>query len=159
MIQAERVALEVPTGNTTINIVNEGFGTNQLIRTLLQVLLAPKESMIIIEEPEIHLHPRAQVNLVGVLLAEALEEQKQLVLTTHSEHILIGLLNAIAERKLSTSDLKVYYCSIAKQRGPASLSELEVKSDGSVVGGLPGFFEVELEQMDRYVKALGSSKK
>jgi len=71
---------------------NEGFGSNQLLFLLAQTATAPSQGTVLIEEPEINLHPHSQFKL-GCLLAEhAIQSGKQLLITTHSERFLASLL-------------------------------------------------------------------
>ncbi len=81
---------------------NEGFGTNQLIHLLSQILLTPDGGTVLIEEPETHLHPGAQVKLAAWLATHGSEHWKQLLITTHSEHLLAGLLWQVREGKLDS---------------------------------------------------------
>ena len=82
------------------NIVAEGFGTNSLIMLLLQLVATRPGATVMIEEPEIHLHPKAQADLAEVMVEEALAGKKQVIMTTHSESILGRLLTLVAEKKL-----------------------------------------------------------
>jgi len=133
------------------NIINEGFGSNTLVYLLTQLAIAPQDSTIGIEEPEIHLHPKAQAELANFLVEEATKEEKQLILTTHSEHILFSLLTAVAERKLRPNQLVIY--SFEKKKGVAEAIPLKVNKNGTVEGGLKGFFEAEVDQFRRYINA------
>jgi energy-coupling factor transporter ATP-binding protein EcfA2 len=90
-------------------IVNAGFGSNQLIMLLATLLDAPKGALVAIEEPEIHLHPRAQADLAQVLVETAVQEGKQLLLTTHSEHLVIGIMTNVAAGRLAADQLALYY--------------------------------------------------
>ena len=145
----------VLTGN--VNLVSEGFGTNALIGLLLQVSRAWEGASVLIEEPEIHLHPKAQAELAEVLSEEASANGKQMIMATHSEHILSRLLTLVAENKLSKDDLAVY--SFEKDDdGICTAGEIEVTDSGQVIGGLKGFFDTNLDEMDRYVKALQSNQ-
>ena len=144
-----------PAGN--VNLVSEGFGTNALIGLLLQVSRASEGASVLIEEPEIHLHPKAQAELAEVLSEEAKAHGKQMIMATHSEHILSRLLTLVAENKLSRDELAVY--SFEKDDdGTCTASEIEVTDGGQVIGGLKGFFDTNLDEMDRYVKALQSNQ-
>ena len=108
-----------------------------------------------IEEPEIHLHPGAQADLASVLVKEAVSENKQIMMTTHSEHVAGRLLTLVAEGKLSADDLAIY--SFEKDKaGVCSASKIEVTDRGQVIGGLNSFFETDLNEMRRYVEALRS---
>ncbi len=139
------------------SIYHGGFGTNQLIRPLLMLSTSPKGSLIAIEEPETSLHPKAQLNLCDVFTSIAYKENKQIVITTHNEHILTGFLNLVAEDKIKPSDLTVYYFSRIDKM--TDVSELVVRDDGSLDGGLRGFFEVSMNSYQRHLKAIKRKSK
>ena len=80
-----------------------------------------------------------------------------MIMATHSEHILSRLLTLVAENKLSRDELAVY--SFEKDDdGICTASGIEVTDSGQVIGGLKGFFDTNLDEMDRYVKALQSNQ-
>lgn len=144
------------TNTGEVNMVMEGFGSNALILLLLQLVTTINGATLMIEEPEIHLHPRAQAELASVLSEEAKAGSKQLIMTTHSEHILGRLLTLVAEKKLSKEELAIYAFE-KDAEGVCTAIEIEVTDDGRVKGGLKDFFETELEELNRYMKALQSS--
>ena len=149
--RAVEVKSLTPAG--AVNMVAEGFGANALIQLFHQLITADKGATVLIEEPEIHLHPKAQAELAEVLADTAKADGKQIIMTTHSEHVAGRLLTLVAENKLTTDDLAIY--SFEKdEKGECSASEIEVTELGQTQGGLTGFFETDLAEMDRYVKAL-----
>ena len=138
-----------------ISLLAEGFGTNALVQLLFEVVRTAPEATVLIEEPEIHLHPKAQADLASVLVEEAKSDRKQIVMTTHSEHVAGRLLTLVAEGKLRADELAIY--SFEKdETGVCSASEIEVTDRGQVTGGLKSFFETDLNEMRRYVEALRS---
>ncbi len=73
------------------------------------------------------------------------------MLTTHSEHVLMGLLTAVADGRLSPADLAVYEL---RREGSASRAErLEVNEYGQIAGGLGGFLEVDVDQLGKLIEA------
>ena len=141
----------------TVNIVSEGFGTNALIQLLLQLVTANRNTTILIEEPEIHLHPKAQADLAEVLAETAKAEDKQIIMTTHSEHLVERLLLLVAEGTLKADDLAIYSFSKG-EKGECFAAEIEVTENGQVEGGLTDFYANNLETLDRRVKALKRSQ-
>lgn len=152
--QAVEVRALAPVGE--VNIVTEGFGTNALLFLFWQLVDAPNGATVMIEEPEIHLHPKAQAELASTLAEVAKAESKQLIMTTHSEHIVGRLLTLVAEKKLSTDELAIYAFE-KDEAGVCNAKELEVNDDGRVTGGIRDFFETNLDELDRFVRALQSS--
>ncbi len=126
------------------DLVNEGFGTNQLV-TILTKALRDQMHTICIEESEIHLHPQLMDKLVSVFVEIANEEDKSFILSTHSEHIVLSLLNKIAQGKMKPDDLKLYYFS--KKGKKTSIEQQSINEKGQIKGGLKGFFEAELEHV------------
>ncbi len=135
-----------------IPITNEGFGTNQLTFLMYQLVKTPVGGLAGIEEPETHLHPKAIAKLGDVFVEVTTQEHKQLLLATHSDHLLLSLLNNVAERKLAADDLAIYYFQL--EDGKATARRQEVTDDGLVKGGLPGFFDAALEAQRRHLDAV-----
>ena len=145
------------TASGAVNMVVEGFGANSLLLLLLQLVTVSTFATVLVEEPEIHLHPKAQADLAEVMADTAKAEDKQIIMTTHSEHLVERLLLLVAEGTLTSDELAIY--SFAKdEKGECSASEIVVTENGQVEGGLTDFYANNLETLDRRVKALKQSK-
>ena len=152
-VPPQSVELMTAAPGGPVNIVAEGFGTNSLIMLLLQLVSANRGATVMIEEPEIHLHPKAQADLAEVLAAEALAGDKQVIMTTHSEHITGRLLTLVAERTLTPEDLAIYAFAKDAETGVCTAKPLTISGEGAIEGGIRDFFDVSLAEMNRYVEA------
>ncbi|RLE87225.1 MAG: hypothetical protein DRJ49_06735 [Thermoprotei archaeon] len=91
-----------------VNVVDSGFGLNQLIMIVAQCFVAEPGSIIMIEEPEIHLHKMSQYKMID-MFREVANEGKQVIMTTHSDLIFFRLWRLVRDGKLSERDVSVYY--------------------------------------------------
>ena len=83
-----------------VNIADVGFGVSQTLPVLVALLVAEPGQLVYIEEPEIHLHPRAQ-SAMAQILADAAKRGVRVVIETHSQLLLLGIQTLVAEGKLS----------------------------------------------------------
>lgn len=117
------VVIDLCEDGMWVAAVNSGYGLNQLVSFVALGSLLPKGSMIMVEEPEIHLHPKMQ-RIVCDILAEIAQEGKQVMITTHSEHFLKTLAKRIREKELAPENLKVYH--FEKQNATAVMDTVDV---------------------------------
>ena len=136
------------TSGFVCDLVNDGFGTNQLVY-LLTKSLRKGQSTVCIEEPEIHLHPSALSRLLEVLIEVAKEKGRRFILSTHSEHFVTSLLNKVAAKALTPNDVRLYY--LRKERSRTIVEPQRVNEKGQIEGGLKGFYEAELEQIRQFL--------
>ncbi len=139
--------------NYEVNIVNEGFGTNQLVHLFTTIVKSPAHSLIGIEEPEVHLHPKAQSELAKVLIEITKEERKNIILTTHSEHILYRILIELAKGTLKLEDLAIYHFRLSKD-GVTQVKRLKPDEKGRLKGGIPDFLETDLDEFKEFLEVL-----
>jgi predicted ATPase len=127
---------------------NVGFGITYALPIVVSVLSARPGSLVIIENPEAHLHPRGQVKM-GELLSRASSAGIQVLLETHSDHVLNGIRLAVYERKTEPSNVALYYCKWEPASKSPSLTLLEIKEDGRLSEWPQGFFDEIERSLDR----------
>jgi ABC-type cobalamin/Fe3+-siderophores transport system ATPase subunit len=148
-LAGDRVSPEMGLGRKSITLFNEAFGLNQLIPAMVDLVTADQGALVAIEEPEAYLHPRAQAALADTFVEFALNEHKQVMLTTHSEHILMSLLGGVASSRLQPEDLAVY--ELYREGDTARAKRLAVNQYGQIEGGLREFMEVDIEKVGELV--------
>ena len=102
----------------------------------MQSLLA-RDAAILVEQPEVHLHPRLQSAVGDLFVDTVVSGRAQLLVETHSEHLVLRLLRRIREHVLDPQDLAILYVDL-DDSGAAFVRTLEVDGDGDLVDGWPG---------------------
>jgi predicted ATPase len=137
-----------PASQTPLNLESAGFGSQQILPVIVQLFSAPPDSLIMIEEPEISLHPRAQVNLVR-MFSEAVASGQQLIITTHSQTFLLALSEAPRAYSMSPDDVTIYHMSSGAEGAQAA--RLPLDSNWSLKGWVPSFSKVESELLKKWI--------
>lgn len=123
-----------------------GYGIGQLLPIIVQSLLA-REAMIIVEQPEVHLHPRLQSAIADLFIDTVNSGRAQMLIETHSEHLLLRLMRRVREGVLDPGDLAVLYVDLHDD-GAAFVRRLEVDREGDLADGWPGgFFDDRLDEV------------
>jgi hypothetical protein len=95
-------------GRQKINLAATGTGISQIVPVVVQTLLGPKDGCLIVEQPEIHLHPAAQTTLADLFL-DSLQDQRQYIVETHSEHFVLRVRRRVAEGKAKPEDVRIFF--------------------------------------------------
>ncbi len=137
--------------NLEVNIASVGFGASQILPVVVEGFYAPENAIIIIEQPEIHLHPRLQAEM-GDLLMDIAKTGKRLIVETHSEHVLLRIQRRIADGSLAKKDVAVYY--FEQTEDGTRITELVLDEFGRFTNWPRGFFEEDLMEAYEHSKAI-----
>ena len=120
------------------NIVDVGFGVSQTVPIIVQALIMKKDETLILEQPEIHLHPQMQMRMADFLLAQAMSN-KNMIVETHSDHIVNRICRRIMEDPSLLNYVNIYF--IDKDESGATVREKVTidKIDGIIIDN-PKFF-------------------
>ncbi|MEW6236132.1 MAG: DUF3696 domain-containing protein [Candidatus Omnitrophota bacterium] len=132
-------------------ITDVGFGVSQILPVLVLCYYAPKGSIILLEQPEIHLHPSVQSVLADVFIDVVNNRGVQLIIESHSEHLLRRLQRRIAEEKLASEDAALYFCKMDEDS--SKIEKLEVNPYGDICNWPKDFFGDEMDDLVEMTKA------
>jgi predicted ATPase len=127
---------------------NVGFGITYALPIVVSVLSAHRGSLVIVENPEAHLHPRGQVKM-GELLSLASTAGVQILIETHSDHVLNGIRLAVHEKKVDASRVALYHSKWDRGGKSPSLTLLNLDENGRVSEWPEGFFDELERSLDR----------
>lgn len=125
-------------------LTDVGFGVSQVLPVLTLLAVAKPRDVVVLEQPEIHLHPSVQAVLADIVVETALARDVQIVVETHSEHFLTRLQRRIAERDVSRGlriepdDVALYFT--ADEGGTGRLRKLELDLFGNITNWPENFF-------------------
>jgi len=134
-----------------VSLADVGFGVSQCLPVLVALLTAKPGQLVYIEEPEIHLHPRAQVALAQIL-ADAANRGVRVVIETHSSLLLLGVQALVAEGALAPGLVALHWFSLAKD-GATEVRSAALDEAGAFGDWPEDFADVTLDAQSRYLDA------
>lgn len=151
-VQVRRTARSVP-----VLLTDVGFGISQVLPVLVLLAYANRGDTIILEQPEIHLHPAVQSGLADIIIETTQMRGIQVIVESHSEHLLTRLQRRIAEKDLPRGitirpdDVSVYFCQQVDEE--SEIAKLQIDSFGNITNWPRDFFGNPLEDSVAMVEA------
>lgn len=134
-----------------VNIADVGFGVSQVLPVLVALLVASPGQIVYIEQPEIHLHPRAQAALAEVLI-EAANRGVRVVAETHSSLLLTAIQTRVARGEIGPNKVMLHWFQ-QDEKGVTQISSTELDEAGAFGEWPIDFADVELEVASDYLDA------
>ena len=158
-LQVGRLLEAEPNGADLVSIADVGFGVSQVLPVLVALLVAEPGQLVYIEQPELHLHPRAQYELAKIL-ADAAKRGVRLVVETHSSLLLLMIQTLMAKGDLESDLVRLHWFSRNPSDGTTAIQSADLDENGAFGDWPEDFGDVELEAEGTYLDAVeGRSKK
>ncbi len=138
-------------------ITDVGFGVSQILPVLVLCFYVPDRSTVILEQPEIHLHPAVQAGLADILIDAWKKRQVQVILESHSEHLLHRLQRRLAENEVNEEDIGLYCCKAG--RTCSNITRLELDEFGNIANWPQNFFGDQFGEIAAMSKAAQQRKR
>ena len=139
-----------------VRFTDVGFGVSQVLPLIAQCYCVPEGSILILENPEAHLHPKVQSELADVFIDVVKNRNIQIILESHSEHLLLRLMRRIAEygiepEGISADQTAFHFCEI--KDGNSTAKKLEVDEYGNISNWPKDFFGDDMGDVAKKTKA------
>lgn len=143
--RANAATLGLRTSNSTgfHRPIHTGFGLTQVLPIVVAAFWAKPNNLILIENPEVHLHPAAQVE-IGEFLAQVASSGVQVIIETHSDHVLNGIRRAVKKEVLSNDSVALHFFRPRTEESDKGTSQVEsplIDAKGNIDNWPIGFFD------------------
>lgn len=146
-----RVMVRRHEGSSRVSLADVGFGVSQVLPVLVLLAYVPEGSTVVLEQPELHLHPAVQAGLADIILEVSKVRRVQVIVESHSEHLLRRLQRRVAERAIAADDIALFSCEY--KHGNSRLTRLDLDHLGQIRNWPTGFFGDLLGDSVAMVKA------
>ena len=140
-------------GQDLVNVADVGFGVSQVLPVLVALLVADRGQLVYVEQPELHLHPRAQYALAKIMADEAKRGVK-VVAETHSALLLLGIRTLLAKGDLDPDLVKLHWFSRDPEDGTTMIHPADLDENGAFGDWPEDFGDVELAAAGAYLDAV-----
>ena len=155
-IKVNRLSQDETKNKDMVNIADAGLGVSQVLPVLVALIVANPGQLVYLEQPELHLHPRAQVALARVL-ADAAERGVCVVAETHSSLLLLGIQTLVAEGDLSPELVKLHWFT-RREDGATEINSVDLDEAGTYGDWPVDFDDVSLNVQSRFLDAVDNVK-
>ncbi len=150
-LQVGRLRNDRTSGTDMVSIADVGFGVSQVLPVLVALIVAEPGQLVYLEQPEMHLHPHAQVKLAQVL-ANAAKRGVRVVAETHSSLLLLAVQTLVAEGNLSPELVKLHWFT-RDENGATKITPADLDEAGAYRDWPEDFGKVDLDTQGRYLDA------
>lgn len=147
-----RAVVKRDAKSTEALLTDVGFGVSQVLPALVLLYYVPEGSTVLMEQPEIHLHPSVQSGLADVIMTVTKARNLQVIVESHSEHMLRRFQRRVAEESFSAEEIKLYFCD--STGGQSKLVNLDMDLFGEILNWPPDFFGDEMTEIAETRKAI-----
>ena len=145
------VRIQKSPTSAAVTLVDMGYGLGQFLPVLVLCYYAPEGSTLILEQPGIHLHPKVQSQLADLLIEVITERNLQILVESHSEHLLNRLQRRVAEERITADQTALYFCR--NDEGVSNIDRLKMDEFGNITNWPENFFGDEMGDLFAMTKA------
>ncbi len=146
-----KVQLKKDANSAPVLITDVGFGLSQFLPVLVLLYYVPEYSIVLLEQPEIHLHPAVQSGLADVIINAVKTRKIQVIVESHSEHLLRRLQRRVAEEEIQHTDISLYFSET--KAGKSAITPLKLNLFGEISNWPKDFFGDEFGEVAATRKA------
>ena len=145
------IRIQKTPSSAEVTLADMGHGVSDVFPLLVHCCYVPEGSTLILEQPGIHLHPKAQADLADLLIEVITERNLQILIESHSEHLLNRLQRRVAEEKIAVDQTALYFCQ--NDDDVSNIDRLKMDEYGNITNWPENFFGDEMGDLFAMTKA------
>ena len=145
--ESDPFQIVVKTFGQTFNLVDVGYGISQVLPIVVDVLQNRSDSTFLLQQPEVHLHPKAQAELGSFLISLAKERKQRFIIETHSDYLIDRIRMDVRDNNIQAEDVVILY--FEKTHGGVNIHELKLDEMGNIMNAPPTYRQFFLEEERR----------
>jgi len=131
------------------NLVDVGYGVSQILPVIFELIRPIEALVLLLQQPEVHLHPSAQAGLGSILCETA--TRRQILVETHSDHLIDRVRMDVRDRKYALKPEDVSILFFERNDNEVHIHSIRIDDDGNVVGQPSSYREFFRNEVDRYL--------
>lgn len=132
-----------------VDLVHVGFGLSQILPIVTQGSISKSGALMIVEDPEVHMHPSIQASMADFFIYLCLERKVNILIETHSDHFITRLRRRVAEKVISPN--KVHLVFVEHENGASEYQTIPMSVNGKFEGIMPKGF---MDSLDNDFRAI-----
>ncbi|MBI3895342.1 MAG: DUF3696 domain-containing protein [Acidobacteria bacterium] len=146
--ESDPFQIGIKTIGPAVNLVDVGYGVSQVLPIIVDVFQYPEASSFLLQQPEVHLHPKAQAELASFLASLAKTQGKRFVIETHSDYLIDRIRMDIRDKKgISRDDVAILY--FERSRTGPTIHSLDIDENGNITNAPPTYRQFFLQEERR----------
>ncbi|HEX3529705.1 MAG TPA: DUF3696 domain-containing protein [Thermoanaerobaculia bacterium] len=149
-LESDPFQVQVHIGGNAVNLIDVGYGVSQALPIVVDCLRGKEGGTFLLQQPEVHLHPRAQAELGSFLGALAKQQNKRFVIETHSDYLVDRIRMDIRDGKgLTPEDVSLLY--FERKNGQVNIHRLTLDEYGNLLDPPPGYRDFFFDEARRFL--------
>lgn len=138
-----------------VSVTDTGYGVSQVLQ-VLRAGIQGEEAILVLDQPELHLHPKPQAQIADFAIAVSAE--RQVLVETHSDHFVNRVVRRVVEGEIESDDVAVYFFTPTSDEGP-KVEMVEVDPSYGIKNWPLGFFDDYANEQEAIVRAALSRRR
>ena len=145
----EPFRLQVKVRNVNANILDVGYGVSQLLPILVRIFTSRSPTYFLLQQPEVHLHPRGQAELASLFIASIKKRERKFIIETHSDYMVKRARIEIRNKRITPDDVALVY--LEPEGSQVKVHNIEFDEHGNLLNVPDSYRRFFLDESDRFL--------